>query len=428
MWKRKFEMKQIDLLLVVSIVTTAIFFLINLITWGKSLDASTLGSGKQFCDYFYHTAFASAKENIYKESVDACFPPLSYCMYYLLWRTAPYQDSESVLNWRNYMTANNALLVFVMYSITMMLLINWCISQYYQKTETKYTLLMPVAIAFSYPLLCTSIQRGNAALPVAIMLSIAWLWMDSESKIKQEAAMILIAVSAGFKIYPAILGLEYIRRKDWKRAVRLMIYGILLFFGPFLFFGGIEGFKNLFNILMTHAAYNAEYHYGSIRGITEMILNKFALQGESFQMTGFVTENIFLLGSLACFCISKRKWHRALFISGILASYLGYNWAYTIVYYLPVLFIYLQENGEKVLCGKQKESIWSVINTVGFALIFSIPWFFEFLLEGGIYEGIFIISYVILLVNACSVIREFRLEKLNHLNSQGDSHDNERTA
>ncbi len=400
------KIRPIDLFLIISLINTAVFLFVNLVYWGRPLSASTLGSGKQFCDYFYHTAFSSARSSIYMESVDACFPPLAYCMYYFLWRTAPYLDEESVLNWRNYMTADNALLVFLLYNMVLVVLLGFCIMQYYRKTEAKYVLIFPLAVLVSYPTLCTSIQRGNAVLLVTLMLSFAWLWMDSDYLIKKEAAMLLIAVSAGFKIYPAILGIEYIRRKDWKRVIRLVIYGIILFFVPFLFFGGKEGIMNFISILGSHASWTANGHYGTVRGITEILWNRSGMNNEHLlNPIGFLIENLFFVSSILFYFMSKTKWQRVLFLSGILASYLGYNWAYTIVYYLPALFVFLQENKGKISQYNKKECIWILINTVGFAVIFSIPWFFQYLFEDGIYEGIFIVSYVMLFVNAVYVIR-----------------------
>lgn len=77
---------------------------------------------------------------------------------------------------------------------------------------------------------------------VLILLMYACAWMDSEKKAEKEAALILIAFAAGLKLYPAIWGVFYLAEKRYKEAIRLIIYGILLFFLPFIFFQGVDGF------------------------------------------------------------------------------------------------------------------------------------------------------------------------------------------
>lgn len=77
---------------------------------------------------------------------------------------------------------------------------------------------------------------------VLILLMYACAWMDSVKKAEKEAALILIAFAAGLKLYPAIWGVFYLAEKRYKEAIRLIIYGILLFFLPFIFFQGVDGF------------------------------------------------------------------------------------------------------------------------------------------------------------------------------------------
>ena len=110
--------------------------------------------------------------------------------------------------------------------------------QYIQKTGFKQDVLFPLALVVSYPFMCTSIQRGNVCLLVAILFTLAWLWMDDASKVKQEIALLLFACCAGFKLYPAIFGLVFIKKKQWKKAGRLVVYGITTVFAPFLVIGG----------------------------------------------------------------------------------------------------------------------------------------------------------------------------------------------
>ena len=60
---------------------------------------------------------------------------------------------------------------------------------------------------------------------------------DRSSAASREAALILIAMAAGIKLYPAIIGVIYLREKRFKEAIRLVIYGLIIFLVPFAFCG-----------------------------------------------------------------------------------------------------------------------------------------------------------------------------------------------
>lgn len=78
-----------NLFIVISAVSTFLFFLFDILNWGKGYNEIILGPDHQFSDYFLHIIFASHGSEIYGTSYDACFPPLSYVMYYILWRIYP---------------------------------------------------------------------------------------------------------------------------------------------------------------------------------------------------------------------------------------------------------------------------------------------------------------------------------------------------
>lgn len=200
------NVKPIDVFLFISLSITVLFIILNIFTKGALFEKCVMSSSFLFSDYFYHIAGSSDTSIMYSYGDPYSFPPFAYFLYSLLWSLNPYKDSESIMNWQSYRDADNALVVFVIYNMVTMILLIYCINQYFESHELKYSILLPLALLISYPLMCTSVQRGNVVLLVAILLALAWLWMDSESKIKKELALLLIAVAAGFKLYPAVVG------------------------------------------------------------------------------------------------------------------------------------------------------------------------------------------------------------------------------
>lgn len=406
------KIQMIDVFLIISLGITGLCFLLNIRNHGGYFLCSVMDAESSFSDFFYHIAGSSDPAHMYMTDSRFCFPPLAYCMYWLLWRVHPYEDPESIMNWLNFKNADNAMLVLIIYDILFAFLLVYCITEYYKKTGIKYMLLLPAAIIISYPFFCTSLQRGNSVALVAVLIALAWLWMDSESAVKQEAAMILIAVAAAFKFYPAVMGLMYIKRKDWKRVVRLLLYGILFIFIPFLFFGGFQGLSALISNL-TSLSMIKTTQYGTIRGMTLYLLEKYGqMELAAALPIGVCMETAFLGCSVGCFFLSRRKWQSILFISGILVSYIASGYIYNTVYYLPVLLMFLREHQEYIDTYSRREKYWRGINILILGLIFCIPCFWIYVFHGQLNEGTAVMAYLLLLLNMadviCSAVRQKR--------------------
>lgn len=95
---------------------------------------------------------------------------------------------------------------------------------------------------FSFPVMF-ALERGNI-INLAFALTIFFYsYCDDENKVLRELALIALALAAGIKIYPAIFGLMLLKQRRFKECIRLAIYGILSFFGPFFCFGGWSALK-----------------------------------------------------------------------------------------------------------------------------------------------------------------------------------------
>lgn len=399
------NVKPIDVFLFISLSITVLFIILNIFTKGALFEKCVMSSSFLFSDYFYHIAGSSDTSIMYSYGDPYSFPPFAYFLYSLLWSLNPYKDSESIMNWQSYRDADNALVVFVIYNMVTMILLIYCINQYFESHELKYSILLPLALLISYPLMCTSVQRGNVVLLVAILLALAWLWMDSESKIKKELALLLIAVAAGFKLYPAVVGGAFLKRKEWKKAVRLVVYGVLVIFVPFLFFGGYEGMKSLIHTLNGFATYIDAQKTNTVCGMAKWLGLKLNMSETLAETFSVVINNLFFVVSMVCFFFSKRKWQEALFLSGILVSFLPSNWQYTLVYYIPVLFLFLKEYDGDLKKNGWKTNAWIIGHASAFAMVFSVD-FLMIYYRYGLVSGIFTVTYLMIGINMINVLAE----------------------
>lgn len=395
-------LKPIDVFLIVSLGITVLFIICNIFSNGALFEKCVLSSTFLFSDYFYHIAGSSNTSIMYSYGDPYSFPPFAYFMYSLLWSLNPYKDSESILNWQNYRDADNALVVFVVYNMLITVLLIYCINQYFKGCKEKYIFLLPTALLFSYPFFGTSIQRGNVVLLVAILLSLAWVWMDAESKVKQELALLFIAAAAGFKLYPALIGLVYLKRREWKKAIRLVLYGGIAVFVPFLFFGGYTGMQNLIRTLSEFASQIDAEKTNTVCGMAKWIGIKLHMSNPAANTFGVLVNYFFFALSILSFFRSKKKWQEALFLTGILASFIPSNWQYTLVYYLPVLFLFMKEYDWDLKNNSRSANIWIVFHSIAFAMIFSMD-FLMIYYRYGLVSGIFTITYLMIGVNIFNV-------------------------
>lgn len=397
------KIEALDIFLIVSLGISFLFLVGNALRGGQYFKELVMDSTFLFSDFFYHIAGSSDTSVMYFYGDPYSFPPFCYLMYTILWSLNPYKDGESILNWKNYRDYDNMLVVFVMYNIICIILLLYCLKQYFAKNGFKYDVLLPVALVVSYPLMCTSIQRGNVCLLVAVLFSLAWLWMDSENKWKREASLILFACCAGFKLYPAIFGLVFLKQKRWKEAGRLIIYGILAVFAPFAFIGGWEGAKALFKTLTGFATYIDPDRANTVCGMGKwlgMKLNMSEMMAENF---GVAINYLFFAGMICMFFMARKKWQEALFLTAILVHFIPSNYEYTSCYYLVVLALFFKENVGGL--GKKKigERVYLIGHSLGFALLFSAD-FLMLYYRYGLISGIFTVMYVMILVNAGNVM------------------------
>lgn len=151
--------------------------------------------------------------------------------------------------------------------------------------------------------------------------------------------MILIAVCAGFKLYPAVLGLLYLKEKRWKEALRLVVYGAVLVFGPFVFFGGLEGMKTFFRILFSTFG---EVHDFNIKGIVILLVK--STFGRNTDLFATIVQQLYLVFSLAAFFCARDKRSEVLILCCLMTLYVSSGWMYTCIYIIPAMLIFFSEN------------------------------------------------------------------------------------
>lgn len=330
-------------------------------------------------DFF--NSIAIVKDRTPYSYSNSIYPPLASLIFYIIYCMVPMGYSDqwrqtsmgivgsrgTDLDPRSWQTTMLAFLLFIIVVTLLIFLLSKKIL-----IDAEYSALVSWCVVFSYGCLM-GVERGNI-----ILLSLAFLLMfftlyKSENRIYQEVGLICLAISAGIKLYPAIFGLILIFEKEYKKAIRSVIYGIIFLFAPFFVFGGTAVIGPFFHRV---------FAFG---GISSGAAGEVALGGYGFN--GFFKTAVYVLSAVGkgdfvnwyaqvswletsaklLFCLAgiyvgwcaKEKWERVLALTMILFLVLPLG-GYGIVFAIPMLLFFLYENQDckMLLCSRGRNLVF----------------------------------------------------------------------
>ena len=359
-------LKRTDLFIIISLTFTVLFMLLLIATKGDAAKWLVMENNFDFSftDHFRHIAFVSDRTQFYFNTYDATFPAFAYLLYYLLVLINPPETAWDVNGWKDARDHGFNLLVYIMLTILLVLVFKLLIDRCLPGEGVYRTTLLTIALMFSAPFMSGAIERGNISFLTAVMVLAALYLKDSDSPVCREAALILIAMAAGLKLYPAIAGFIYIKEKRWKEGIRLVIYGLIVFLVPFAFVGGFAALVRYIQVLLFFEGQG----YCSWTNIRNFLLSISQVLGQYENSAYFVkyfkiAENLYLILCLLSLFKTKEKWKYALYTAGVMALYVPYSYRYVSVYMVIPLIMYLREKRE------DQKLIYCIL----FALIFTVP-------------------------------------------------------
>lgn len=168
-----------------------------------------------FIDFFDHIFYIQAPQNVYDVDFNACFPPLAYMFYWVIAQMLP---ENAVVMHDTSSLSSYAILLFIVYYVILGILFYDSISRLLQSRGAgNNSLLVTMLISTSSVFVLSVVWSGNAAFIACILLLRALELREHDDKWSRELALILIAVAAGIKIYPAVFGMLYVKEKDIRK-------------------------------------------------------------------------------------------------------------------------------------------------------------------------------------------------------------------
>lgn len=309
---------------------------------GAGLEAFVFdGGGNLIGDFVNNLHYPTHEGGPYFDSCWASFPPLAYTVYYLInvCITRAIYPFEVMV----YM-AITALSCMLMLGAVERIFRRWRPGGF----RPGEPLALCVCLLLSGVMVYT-IERGNSALNVMVMILWAFALRDGERPWERELALLLIAVAAGFKVYPCIFGLLYLFERRWREAARLVVYGVALFFVPFLWFGGLAGLRQFFlNHQEIHGMLRDDY-LTSLPSAAGYLAAEFGWDGAAALAVGKVLAALLAAAELACIVLEKRLWLRCLLMVSLFILVPGWSAEYMAVYMaLPLVLCVCQGGGGKL--------------------------------------------------------------------------------
>lgn len=299
---------------------------------------------------FFNSIYDAGFENPYVER-GVIYPPLTYLFYrfcglFLCSRDAAdamVRGNEDFLNgafyWRS--SPEGLTLIIFLTVISMYLFYRTCVRG--QKGNKQYHVTVLLVLLISVPFWFVY-ERGNLSLQTLLFLAFYVKNYRSESKIRRELALLSLAAAVSFKIYPVVFGVLLLQDKQFKEAIRCVIYGVLVFFLPFLAFGGLDSFPVMLSNIMSTSEVMTSRGFGYKVNIDNTL-------GFLFEPFGITPPHIFMvvvkLLLIVCMVFvlmrTKKDWQRYMVLSGVMMIFPGFSYTYTLIFAAIPLFAFLAD-------------------------------------------------------------------------------------
>lgn len=302
---------------------------------------------KASADYmadFYNVAKFTADNNPYFNEFKGSYLPVSYIIFNILSRFSNYIELDAFTAGKmNMGLATSTYFMFIISAVFFLLLFG------YSKGNRKTTFFTILALMLS-GIFIFSLERGNLIILSALLTSFFIFNYNSSNKIMKEIAFICLAFAAALKAYPALLGILLIYEKRYKEAIRLIIYGIIAGFLPFIFIKG--GFTNIPQLIKNLHSANDEYLFLNFPrfGYYQFV----AIWGKSWTLNCMIPREtlnqffsifLYLLTPLALILNFREKtpWKKVGLIVGVIILFPVNSALYCGLYLFPIIVLFFNE-------------------------------------------------------------------------------------
>lgn len=279
-------------------------FLFACVSHGNSFGESLYYNGRRtdlFMDFFNSMRDAS-NSDVYTGR-NNIYPPLSLLIFKFLDLFVDPQLVKTTSEDKVLMELNQrTMMIFFLFAIICVIFTVRVLNAYLntlnldKKTRSEGRVLI-FLLLLSYPMIF-GIERGNIVLLCYFFTAYFVFFYKSENKLMRELSYVSLAIAAGIKIYPAFFGLLLLYDKRWKDAGKTILYGIIAFAVPALFFIHPSSLFEAGNVSASHSGMLAilgEEGNGFVSTLIQNIITFTTKRKSVVNLSSVSIENIIFL-------------------------------------------------------------------------------------------------------------------------------------
>lgn len=355
------------------LICTLIAIELAVVTRGQSMEDFLFWNGAysdHFMDFFNTIRDSSDLTWVYQRGT--IYPPLSVLMMYMFASMIPQELATLTFADRYTMQFSQiCIMLFFMVAFICVLLIAKMIERYMEKAGQNFRtrILVVFFLILSFPMIYC-LERGNTSFIALVGCMFFVFFRNSESKVVREISYIALALAAGIKMFPAVLGVLLIYDKKYKAAARTIVYGVLALVVPYVLVKLItpetgladQVIQNVESGVLDAEIYNSDgsalrlvsnllnwlnaktyftFNSTSASNFCYMLSTIGVLEAETAQTLAMVlflvTEVLALV--LGFFC--KKEWQKLFIACYLMLNIHAVAMLYTLIYALPVLVAFL---------------------------------------------------------------------------------------
>ncbi len=302
--------------------------------------AESISTNKDFFMDFFNSMRDASDMSVYEKGV--IYPPLANLLFLMFSKMISPVLASSSFSLRYSLEMDQiSIVIYLVFCFICVAAFSMMIKEYLSEGKAAVAQVLSFSVIFMYPFYYC-IERGNILLLAMVLTAFFVFFYNSKSRAVREIAYLMLALAAGLKIYPAFFGLILIQEKKYRAAAKTVIYGMLFFFVPFLFYdGGLSIFTFIDNIRAFSQNSKAAYSLGSTS-----VLNLFYYLGDKYVGFG---KAVFLLSEViaAVFVfIAPKKWQKIFLLTYMMINIPSVSSTYASVFMI-IPFIVLMANSTK---------------------------------------------------------------------------------
>ena len=331
------------------LVLFAVFFFLFVWEWEGDQINIFFRQGEDFMADFFNVAKYVSEKNPYLHELNGpgekAYLPISYVIMYLFSKLADYRGSTPME--AGFSTSGLISCVLFMFFTSTFLFLQIYELQTNNRKMKKFFITLCL---FLSGIFIFTFERGNLIILTVCCSTFFLAFYDSESKGLRELSYLALALAAGLKGYPALLGILLLYEKRFVETARLAVYGIAVAVLPFLFFE--NGLANIGHFLNNLPINGEVYRYTKFArfgpahlfayNLTDMDSIKTVVHvGEA------VTAVLSVLSVLIAPALKEAKWKVFGILTCVIIMFPTNSALYCGLYFIPIIALFFNEKKHK---------------------------------------------------------------------------------